>query len=504
MLQMSQIENIRNLRQKGSTVAEIRKITKLDRKTIDKYLAKTDFSVTVEDQAFTPAKSKLDPYKPIIDELLEKERGYFHKQHFTAVRMLEYLTVTLKHKELEHSYHLVRKYMKSYKNGLRRECDGPGSMKLIWHPGEAQADFGEADFYDPDGTLVRRKYLVLSFPNSNRAVYEILPGENGECVCQGLLDFFQFIGLVPRVIIFDNATGIGKRICNIVQQSELFTRFRLHYRFIVRFANVGSGWEKGGVENKVGTLRRNLLAPPLQVSFPIQAFNTDVLMPESFAFRAEEPHYEKGLSVEQLYKRDEEGMTPLPRTPFEVASIGIRKSNNTGTVVIDNVHSYIVGPGHTSEDVLVAKGAWDLRIYTSDGSLIKSFPREYGTVPTQTYDIEAMLSSLVNKPNAWLNSHVREAMPLGGFRDYIDASENKGRKNAIYMLNECSDRFGFGNASIAANQLCRDGKIPKQEDVAALCNRMVSFPLELSENATNVSLSMFDTLLDRKSGEGAV
>jgi hypothetical protein len=78
--------------------------------------------------------------------LLEKERGYFHKQHFTAVRMLEYLTVTLKHKELEHSYHLVRKYMKSYKNGLRRECDGPGSMKLIWHPGEAQADFGEDAF----------------------------------------------------------------------------------------------------------------------------------------------------------------------------------------------------------------------------------------------------------------------------------------------------------------------------------------------------------------------
>lgn len=504
MLQMSQIENIRNLRQKGSTVAEIKKITKLDRKTIDKYLAKTDFSATVEDQAFTPAKSKLDPYKPIIDKLLENERGYFHKQHFTATRMLEYLTVTLKHKELERSYHLVRKYMKSYRNRIGRDYDGPGSMKLIWHPGEAQADFGEADFYDPDGTLVRRKYLVLSFPNSNRAVYEILPGENGECVCQGLLDFFLFIGYVPKVIIFDNATGIGKRICNIVQQSELFTRFRLHYRFIVRFANVASGWEKGGVENKVGTLRRNLLVPPLQVSHPIQSFNRDVLMPESFDFRVEEPHYEKGLPVRELYKRDEQAMTPLPPTLFEVASFEIRKSNNTGTVMVDYVHSYIIGPGHASEDVLVAKGAWDLRIYTRDGSFIKSFPREYGSTPTQTYDIEAMLSSLVHKPNAWLNSHVREAMPPGGFRDYIDASGNKAKKNAIYMLNECSDRFGFGNASIAANQLCKDGRIPKQEDVMALCNRMASFPLELSENATNASLSMFDALLGNKGVRGAV
>ena len=72
------------------------------------------------------------------------------------------------------------------------------------------------------------------------------------------------------------------------------------------------------------------------------------------------------------------------------------------------------------------------------------------------------------------------------------------------MLNECSDRFGFGNASIAANQLCKDGRIPKQEDVMALCNRMASFPLELSENATNASLSMFDALLGNKGVRGAV
>jgi len=504
MLQMSQIENIRNLRQKGSTVAEIRKITNLDRKTIDKYLTRTDFSVAVDDMAFTPAKSILDPYKPTIDKLLESEREYFGKQHFTATRMHEYLAVELGHRELEHSYHLVRKYMKSYRNGLRRECDGPGSMKLVWHPGEAQCDFGEADFYEPDGALARRKYLVLSFPNSNRGIYEILPGENGECVCQGLLDFFLFMGYVPRVIVFDNATGISKRICNIVQQSELFTRFRLHYRFIARFTNVRSGWEKGCVENKVGVLRRNLLVPPLQISYPIQAFNKAILIPKSFAFRAEEPHYEKGIPGTELYKQDEEHMIPLPPTPFEVAHIETQKANKTGTVMIDTVHSYVLGPSHSSEDVLVAKGAWDLHLYTRDGRLIKSFPREYGPLPTQTYDIQAILSSLVHKPNAWPNSHVREAMPQGGFREYIDAGTDRTRRNAIYMLNECSDRFGFGNASIAANQLCRDGKIPKQEDIFALCNRMVSFPLQLSENATNVSLSMFDALLGKSGMRGAV
>jgi len=53
------------------------------------------------------------------------------KQHFTVTRMHEYLTVKLGHKELEHSYHLVRRYMKSYRNDLKREYDSPGSMKLV-------------------------------------------------------------------------------------------------------------------------------------------------------------------------------------------------------------------------------------------------------------------------------------------------------------------------------------------------------------------------------------
>lgn len=504
MLQMPQVENIRNLWANGSTVADIQRITGTDRKTIGKYLGMTDFNSGVEDMAFTPAESKLDPHKPVIDKLLGEEGGYFAKQRFTAVRMHQYLYGELGHAELEHSYHLVRKYMKSYRNNRKREYDAAGSMKLVWHAGEAQCDFGEADFHEPDGSLVRRKYLVLSFPHSNRGVFEILPGENGECVCQGLSDFFLFLGGVPRVIVFDNATGITKRICNIVQQSELFTRFRLHHKFVARFANVASGWEKGNVENKVGTLRRNLLVPPIEVSHPISTFNHEVMMPLAFNFRHSEAHYEKGLSVEELYARDKAALVTLPAAPFEIARIETRKSDKTGTVTVDAVHSYTLGSGHTSEDVIVAKGAWDIRMFTRDGRFIKSFPRGYGSAPTQTYDIEAILSSLVHKPNAWLNSPVREAMGTGAFRLHIDSSEHIPKKKALYMLNECSERFGFGNASIAANRLCRDGKVPKQEDLFALCNRMVSFPLELSDNATNVDLSMYDSLLESRTKRDAI
>ena len=86
-----------------------------------------------------------------------------------------------------------------------------GSQELIWEPGDAQADFGEADFYEGI-QCVRRKYLALSFPYSNDGYLQIFGGETAECVCQGLKDIFEYIGGVPTKIVFDNATGVGRRI----------------------------------------------------------------------------------------------------------------------------------------------------------------------------------------------------------------------------------------------------------------------------------------------------
>ncbi|MHC1692402.1 MAG: IS21 family transposase [Sphaerochaetaceae bacterium] len=499
MLRMSQIENIKNMWREGSSIAEIREVTELDRKTISKYIQREDFSKDPEQYARQVRPSKLDPYKPTIDDLLEKQSEYFHKQRFTATRMHEYLVEECGAKELEHSYILVRKYMKAWKNGRRRN-NGPGTLKLVWHPGEAQIDFGQADFIDTDGSYVRKHYLVISFPHSNMAIYEILPGENGECVCQGLLDFFTYLGGVPYIIVFDNATGIAKRYANIIQQSELFTRFRLHYSFVARFANIRSGWEKGAVENKVGTLRRNLLVPPIELTYPLQQFNQEVMIPRSFAFRDDERHYEKGVSFRDLFIQDRKALGPLPKNAFHVAKIEPMRTNGTGSLTLESGHTYVLGPGRTNDSVLVSKGAWEISVYTGDGAFIKAFPRAYGEEPSTTYDIEAMLSASIYKPNAWMNNPVRDVMEDGGFKQYLDGIDGAGRRRGLYMLNECAERYGFGVASVAANRLCRDGKVPSKEDLIVLCNRMVTFPLEASDNPTNVSLCAYDALLNKSGG----
>ena len=57
-----------------------------------------------------------------------------------------------------------------------------------------------------------------------------LPGETTECVCHGLLQVFGHMGMAPRALVFDNATGVGH--CNAdgtVTQTRLFSLFSAHY-----------------------------------------------------------------------------------------------------------------------------------------------------------------------------------------------------------------------------------------------------------------------------------
>jgi transposase len=53
------------------------------------------------------------------------------------------------------------------------------------------------------------------------------------------------IGGVPTRLVFDNASGVGRRIGEKIRFADLFLRFKSHYDFDVTFCNPDSGNEKG-------------------------------------------------------------------------------------------------------------------------------------------------------------------------------------------------------------------------------------------------------------------
>lgn len=137
-----------------------------------------------------------------------------------------------------------------------------GFLPLQHYPGESQADFGAAEFYE-NGMKYKGKYLELSFPQSNKGYLQLNYGENMECLLEGLDAIFRHIKCVPNEIWFDNTKTIVAKVIRSGGReiTERFKRFREHYHFKAVFTNLSSGHEKGNVENKVGYHRRNSLFP---------------------------------------------------------------------------------------------------------------------------------------------------------------------------------------------------------------------------------------------------
>ena len=181
MYTMSQINHIKDLSNCGYRISEISKKTGADPKTIRKYLSQEDFSPVPPVVQTQP--SKLDPFKPVIQEWIAEDKKHWRKQHHTAQRIYERLAEEYGYTG---SYSVVQRYLKKCRSIQTEKAN----LELIWDPGPAQVDFGEADFYEC-GKLTRKKYLTVSFPYSNDGYSQVFGGETAECVCQGLLDKYE-------------------------------------------------------------------------------------------------------------------------------------------------------------------------------------------------------------------------------------------------------------------------------------------------------------------------
>lgn len=505
MIKLDQILEIKERYRYGESINSIAKDMHIDWKTASSYARKDDFNDTVEAHAKRRRQSKLDPYKGEIDRLLAEEAksSYFHKQRLTGARVHEILYKELGHSELENSYQIIRKYVGEARSRMRREGNAAGTSHLVWHPGEAQADFGDADFM-VDGEIARLKYFVLSFPYSNRKAMLAMPGENCECVCLALQTIFSFIGGVPVRIVFDNATGIGRRIKDELEESPGFTKFKLHYGFSATFANPRAGWEKGNVENAVGTLRRNLLAPPPMITGDLMEYNTRTLLPASFSFRCDEKHYRKGSSVDELYRSDRGALMPINPKPFTPNRIETARTNGYGDAVVDSRHIYGLGPEHAHEHVIVEKTAFKLSFSTAEGKPIREFKREYSNGHTETHDMETLLKAVAQKPGSWHNSMARDKMHEGALKSWLDSIDGKRERGiGIHKVLCATIEFGFADACTAIESLLERGKSPSKDDIFAACRRIQQDTGLGSYSFGDVDLAQYDSILRIGQGKEA-
>lgn len=429
MLTMTQINHIKDLSNCGYRISEISRKTGIDPKTIRKYLSMEDFSPVPPVMKKNP--SKLDPYKPIIQEWLNEDKKHWRKQRHTARRVYERL---VEEHGYSGSYTIVQRYLKHCRSTQIERAN----LELIWDPGPAQVDFGDADFYEA-GKLCRKKYLTVSFPYSNNGFSQVFGMETAECVCQGLQDIFEFIGGVPPLLIFDNATGAGRKIGDVIHESDLFSRFRAHYHFRVRFCNPYSGWEKGNVECKVNYNRANLFVPIPHIT-DIELYNQQLLTLHTK--KAAELHYKKQIPIGKLFEEDQKAFLILPEKKFNVCRYEWIQADGYGKICIDGKHFYSTKPENAHQNVLIGIHAHTIDVLTEDGEILTTHKRAFGDSRTDTSDYSTSLAMLMKNSGAWSNSGLRRETP-DVLRTYMDAQPKRKLKDCLRIMNELTDQYGF-------------------------------------------------------------
>ena len=450
MFTMDQIHRIRELfYEQGKNLTEIATIMNCDWRTVRKYVDMEDFSPPVPAPASDEQhSSKLDPYKSMIDQWLMDDLKAPRKQRHTAKRI--YTRLKEEAEGFDCSYRLVADYVAEKKKQLnltRKE----GSIPLEHHVGEAQADFGTADFYENGKLHEEGKYLVLSFPCSNAGYLRLNYGENLECLMEGLQAMFEYIGGVPSEIWFDNTRTIVTKIIRGGGR-EITERFRLfaeHYRFKPVFMNPESGNEKGNVENKVGYLRRNELVPVprfLRLSDKneqlLQACDADM----------EREHYDKDTLISELFKEDKAALLPLPRVRFDTAHYTSALTDKYGKFTLDNGrHRYSASPAFCMERVNLKITSAEVIVMDADMHEVVRHRRLYGQDEKESMDWLPYLKYIARKPRSLRNSGIYDMMP-DPMQEYMDLCPNSERGRILKVLWELTERTGFDSALQTVNE----------------------------------------------------
>ena len=475
---MSVQENIRTLDSHGIAGREIARRLGVSRDAVAKYTGQQNFSPKPPTPVPRPAGSALTGFEDTIEKWLGEDQRRPRKQRHTAKRVFDRL---VNEENYSGSYSPVQRFVRKW-NDQHRQA-GEGFTELVWPAGTAQVDFGQAEAII-GGIRQILHIFVVTFPFSNMRFVQAYRGETAECVCHGLRTVFDHIGAAPRHLVFDNATGIGRRVGTKVVESKLFGAFKLHYRSESRYCNPYSGNEKGNVENAVGFLRRNLMVPEPEAA-TLHGLN-DVLMARCMALVAA-THYRKGLPVGELFAQDVAASLALPGVGFDPVRYESRTADKTGNLLIDG-NTYAAGSSFHSRTLTVGLRHDVIEILDEHATPVRSFPRAFGRQAETIFEPASLLPLLVTKPGAWGHSQLRPLVPEP-VRDWLDKATATNRRRLLSAVDAASGSAGFDAAINAADLLVQRGDTPEIAALGMLARRLADGTTPAVEN---VDLSVYD------------
>lgn len=313
-------------------------------------------------------KSKLDPYKPMIDGLLKD--GVWN-------------AVVIYRKICEAGYEgeitILRKYIKP-KRVLRQ---GRETVRYETPPGhQMQSDWGQT-WTEVGGQRRKVHFMVNTLGCSRGFHFWCTDSEDAEHTYEGIIRSFEYFGGVTREVLTDNlrAAVVSHSHRGEVVYNERFLDLAGHYGFTPRACRPYRARTKGKDERMVGYIKGNFFQ--MYRSFEsLEHMNT---LAEKWLEEVADRRVHGTVKevVSERFEREREKLQPLPLRRYDTSYREYRIVGWDGYIEVRG-NRYSVPDGYCGQTVAIRISHEGLlRVYAADGGKIAEHrlrPAEEGWV----------------------------------------------------------------------------------------------------------------------------
>jgi transposase len=327
----------------------------------------------------TMRPSMIDPFRPFIDETLQKYPSLCASRLYQMVK--------------ERGYPGAEDHFRAMIARLRPRPTGEAYLRLRTLPGEQ----GQVDWAHFGKVLIGRALrplmgfvMVLSY--SRKIFLRFYLNAAMDNFLRGHVDAFTAFGAVPRVLLYDNLkSAVLERRDDAIRFHPTLLELAAHYRFQPRPVAIARGNEKGRVERAIRYVR--------DAFFAARTFkDIDDLNAQATAW-SEGPASERRCpedrtrTVQECFVEEQTHLLALPDNPFMTEERHDVKSGKSPYVRFD-FNDYSIPHTHIGRPLLLTATLDTVRIVAGE-TCLATHPRSFdkGAQIEQPQHIEGLVLS---------------------------------------------------------------------------------------------------------------
>jgi transposase len=428
---------------KGKKIKEIAREYRLARNTVRTIVRGQETEHRYERK--TQPLPKLGGFADRLTEMLGENAKRPRRERLTYQRLFEELRLA----GYRGGYDAVRRFGRAWERQTT-SAQAEAYIPLVFAPGEAYQFDWSHETVEINGVRATAKVAHVRLCHSRMPFLRAYPREAQEMVFDAHDHAFQFFKGACQRGIYDNmktavdAVFVGKER----QFNHRFQQMLSHHLVEPTACTPAAGWEKGQVENQVGTFRQRVFTPRLR--FKSWEDLNAYLLDQCIAFARSHPHPEQpDKSVFEMFEAERVALIPC-RGRFDGYRSVTAAVSKTCLVRFDS-NKYSVQAIAVGRPVDIFAHA-DRIVFKQDGVVVGEHRRCFGRGEV-VYDPWHYVPVLARKPGALRNGAPFKDWPLprsiARIRRKLAGSDDGDRQMVKILTAVLTDGLGAVEAACA-------------------------------------------------------